>query len=107
MRKQTSNQDTDRIKKGEAWCGRSEKKQSEPWTGNWLDICFSGTVGNGRRGLGQYLKGLFQYVIDEVMIDRLIGKVRKGFIQGIDSRPLLCQRQSANQVWKRRPPTSS
>lgn len=95
MRKQTSNQDTDRIKKGEARCGRSEKEQSEPQAGNWVDICFSGKVGKGRRGLGQYLKGLFYHVIDGVMINRLLGKVRKGFIQGIDSRPLLCQSQSA------------
>ena len=40
------------------------------------------------------MKGFFHHVIDGVMINRLTGKVRKGFIQGIDSRPLLYQRQS-------------
>ena len=40
------------------------------------------------------MKGFFHHAIDGVMINRLTGKARKGFIQGIDSRPLLYQRQS-------------
>ena len=53
MKKQTSKQDTDGIKKGEAGYGRSKKEQSESWAGNWVDICFSETVRKGRRGLDQ------------------------------------------------------